>query len=161
MLGSWRGTERSPARRPKKAKGKIMAGGGVIVQGGCASLARLGLGITSFTSMSLRLYTNNYTPTVTDTLSNYTELSGVGYSAFTYTPGTWSVTGSGGVATASYPAHTFALTGAATVYGYFMELVLASGSTLFGAELFSSGPFVIPSGGGSITITTNWTLQNG
>jgi hypothetical protein len=137
-----------------------MSGPGVIVQGGCTGLARLGLGITTFTSMSLHLYTNNYTPTTTDTLSNYTELTGVGYTALTYTAGTWSVVGSGGIATCTYPAHTFTLTGAATVYGYYMELVLASGSTLFGAELFTGGPFVIPSGGGTITITTDWTLQN-
>jgi hypothetical protein len=122
----------------------------------------LALGIitnqTTQGNLKLHLFKNNYTPVETSTYSSFTESTATGYSAKTLTGATWSIsTDGGGTTTATYPAQTFTYTATETIYGYY---VTDNGNTtcLF-AERFSDGPYVIPSGGGSVTITLDWTAD--
>lgn len=73
-----------------------------------------------------RLFTNNITPSETDTAGTYTEASGGGYSAKTLTGASWTIVG-GAPSTASYARQDWvfsgALSGGATIYGYFVTRV--------------------------------------
>jgi hypothetical protein len=115
------------------------------------------LNFASPDDVKLHLYTNNHTPTSSDTTANYTESSGAGYAAITLTGSSWVIAGPT-PATASYPQQTFTYTGAEpTIYGYYVTN--NAGTTLEWAELFTDGPYAIPSGGGSVKITPKISLQ--
>jgi hypothetical protein len=110
---------------------------------------QLGIG-TAPGNLHWHLYSNNHTPAVTDTLGNYTELSGVGYAVQVTQPTDWTVATVSNVTTATAPNAVFSFSGAvSTIYGYY--LTDASDSTLLAAELFSAVQS-IPSGGGTITL---------
>lgn len=86
-----------------------------------------------------RYFTNNITPSETDTAGSYTEASGGGYAAMTLTGNNWTVTaGAPSVASHAQQTTTFtgALTGNPTIYGYFVTR--ASTGDLVLAETFSS-----------------------
>jgi len=105
----------------------------------------------------LHLYTNNITPSSSDTLGTYSESSGAGYAAITLTGSSWVIAGPT-PATAAYPQQTFTYTGAEpTIYGYYVS---NNGITVLEwAEKFTDGPYAIPSGGGSVKITPKISLQ--
>lgn len=98
--------------------------------------------VTSVENLDYRLYTSNITPAETDTASTYTsnEAAGGGYAEKALTGASWTVTG-GAPSEAAYAQqdYTFtgALTGNATVYGYFVtrattgDLILAESFTAF------------------------------
>jgi hypothetical protein len=84
-----------------------------------------------------RLFTNNITPSETDTAATYTEASGSGYVAIPATGASWTIT-PGSPTTAVYPQMTYTFTGALpTIYGYYVtrqstgDLVLAETFTSF------------------------------
>jgi hypothetical protein len=105
----------------------------------------------------LHLYTNNVTPSSSDTLTTYTESAGAGYAAITLTGASWVIAGPT-PATASYPQQTFTYTGAEpTIYGYYVSNNAIT--ILEWAEKFTDGPYAIPSGGGSVKITPKISLQ--
>ena len=58
--------------------------------------------------------------------------------------------------TFTYPQQTFTLTGALTAYGYFV--VGTTSGILYWSEVFTGGPYVIPSGGGTIQVTLNGSM---
>jgi hypothetical protein len=104
-------------------------------------------------ALKLHLYTNNYTPQLSDTLSSYTECTTTGYSAITLTATNWSASTVSGVTTATYtssPMPTFTLSAAVTVYGYYVTD--SGGTNLILAELFAV-PYAFSSSGGSIVIS--------
>lgn len=94
-------------------------------------------------------FTNNITPSETDTAGTYTEAAGGGYAAFTCTGSSWTIT-AGAPSTAAYAQQTQtftgALTGTASIYGYYVTRA-TSGDLLF-AEAFAvytpaaSGDFI-------------------
>jgi len=96
--------------------------------------------LTNASTWKLRLYSNNYTPTNSDTVSNYTEATFTGYSAITLTRSvsgsTWTITSSSSPASASYPAQTFSATSAQTIYGYY--ITDSGGTKVIYAEKFAS-----------------------
>lgn len=99
----------------------------------------------------IRLYTNNHTPDEADVKSTYTESTALGYAAITLVGATWTVATAAGVTTATYPQQTFSYTaGEPSVYGYYVTDL--SNSVLLWVEAFTDGPYVVPSGGGSIKI---------
>lgn len=108
-------------------------------------------------NLKIKLFTNNVTPDKSYVASSLTECTATGYAAVTTASGSFTVTegtGNGSTATTiAYPAQTFTLTAAATCYGYF--LVGATSGKLYWAEVFSGGPYTIPSGGGTISVTVN------
>lgn len=75
-------------------------------------------------NLTLKLFTNNYTPLTTSVAGDFTEAAGGGYAAITLTAGSWTVSTSSTPRQASYAEQTFtftgALTGNATIYGYFI-----------------------------------------
>ena len=103
--------------------------------------------------LTLRLYTNNYTPIETTVVGNLTEATATGYAAISLTGASWSTTD--GVS--DYAQQTFTFTAAETCYGYY--LTRTTGGELIAAELFSDGPYVVPSGGGTIKVTPQVTVS--
>lgn len=108
-------------------------------------------------NLVLRLYTSNTTPAETDTAATYTEMSGVGYSAITLTGASWAVPVEGAPSSIGFAQQTFTLTDAVNAFGYFMTRVTSGRIAL--AERFTSAPFSIPSGGGTIRITPQITAD--
>jgi len=115
-------------------------------------LAQVFLNMTAQQNLTLRLFTNNHTPVVTDTFATFTECALSGYAAFTFTAGTWSGSTAGGVSSYSYPAHNFTFdpyAGGTTIYGY---LVTIPGVTAVLGDLLGT-PYAVPAGGGIMQIT--------
>ena len=84
------------------------------------------------------------------------ELTSAGYAPITLTSTNWTTTQSGGVSTAVYSEVTFNLATTATTYGYYVTNVTGN---LLWLERFSGAPFNIPSGGGTVSISTKLTLS--
>lgn len=115
-------------------------------------LLEAALGKVAAGNLKLKLYTNNYTPTHTDTTASFTELGAVqGYTAKTLTTSSWNA-GTAGTGTGTSLSNKAAITyaqqtwtadgtgGAQTVYGYF--ITDNAGTTLLGGEKFAAGvPF--------------------
>lgn len=98
------------------------------------------LGHTAQTeNMNLRLFTSSgITPADTDTAATYTgsEAAGGGYAAKSILAASWNVAANPATYAAQTWTFTGALTGAATIYGYFMTR--ATTSDLMIAEKFAS-----------------------
>ena len=108
---------------------------------------------TAPANLILHLYTNNITPSPTDTAGTYTEANGFGYAAITLTGGSWSFTDAT-PSSATYPQVTFTFNGnLGNVYGYYMT----QNGILLLAERFSTGPFSIVNNGDNIKITPTIT----
>jgi hypothetical protein len=106
----------------------------------------------------LRLYSNNVTPSKSDVVGDYTEVTGNGYAAVTLTPGNF-VFSEGDPATAAYPQVTYTFTGeAGNVFGYYVTRATA-GDLMF-ANKFSNAPIYIANNGDEIRITLTITLNN-
>jgi hypothetical protein len=112
---------------------------------------------TTPTNPRLHLYTNNITPSTSDVLSLYTESVATGYSVKELGGTFWTFATVSGTSTASYATQTFSYSTTDTLYGYY--LTDQSVATLIWAEKFSGGPFTLPSGGGTITISPVIQLQ--
>ncbi len=108
------------------------------------------LGHTAADNVRLHLFTNNLTPSESDTLSMYTESSATGYSVKELPGASCTFFTSAGTSSATYARQTFTYTTAETVYGYYMTNQAVS--TLIWAERFTGAPFQIPTGGGTIDI---------
>jgi hypothetical protein len=109
-------------------------------------------------TLVLRLYSNNQTPTSLDSASNYTELSGYGYSSVTLVPNSFSFN-TGTPCTATYPQISFTFTGAAGyIYGYFVTQA-SSGNLVF-ANRFSNAPIQIANNGDQIRVTLTIQIAN-
>ncbi len=109
-------------------------------------------------TLELRLYSNDRTPTSADVDTDYTEVSGNGYTAVTLTPANFVFT-SGDPGQAAFPQVTFAFTGAAgNIYGYYV--VGATSGDLQFANRFSNAPINIANNGDEIRITLTITLNN-
>lgn len=109
-------------------------------------------------TIKLRLYSNNRTPSSTDTISDYTEVSAAGYAEKTFTGDDWTIEID--ELTDNYVAalddQTFTMTETATVYGYF---ITSEDDTLILAERFPTAPQVLDSDGGNIIITPQIGLR--
>jgi len=106
--------------------------------------------------LKLKLFTNDYTPVEGTVVGNFTECTATGYAAKTLTGASWTIATVANVTTASYAAQTFTMSSAANCYGYYVTN--SAGTSVLFAEKFPS-VFTIPSGGGSVTVTLNWTAD--
>lgn len=113
--------------------------------------------LTSFlttANLKLRLYSNNVTPSETDTAATFTQVTGGGYSEITLSSAGWTIN-LGDPTFAVYAQQTFSFTGAtgapSTIYGYY---VVNLAGVLQWAERFPGAniPFS-PIAGSSIRIT--------
>jgi len=118
---------------------------------GLQRLLEFALNKSSQGNLKLHLFKNNYTPVGGSVLSNFTEVTLTGYAAVTLTGSSWSIAVASNVVTASYAAQTFTFSATGeTVYGYY---VTDNGTAkVLWAELLGT-PYVVPGGGGSVTIT--------
>lgn len=122
----------------------------VIQNQGEADAAAAFVGKSQLPALVLRLFTNDITPSESDTLSQYVEADINGYAGIALDPDEWVIV-EGAPTSASYPEQVFGLTEAGVVYGYY--LARAAGGRLAGSERFFAGPYVVPQGGGPIKIT--------
>jgi hypothetical protein len=110
-------------------------------------------------NLKIKVFVNNVTPDKSFTAASLTECSASGYAAITTSAGSFTITEGTGAGTTpttiAYPQQTFALTAGATCYGYYV--IGATSTKLYLAELFTGGPYVIPSGGGNVLVTVNFS----
>lgn len=67
------------------------------------------LNVQAAEDIVIKLYSNNKTPSATDVVGDYTEVSGGGYASIALTAGSWSVS-AGNPSQAQYPQITFSFT---------------------------------------------------
>jgi hypothetical protein len=105
-------------------------------------------------AMSLRLYTNNYTPVMSDSLGLFTELAVAGYAPISLVTGNWTIGLVAGQVVASYIAVTFVMTAAFTVYGYYATIGAGGGTDWeFGEK--AAAPITFGAGGGGVYVQLN------
>jgi len=120
--------------------------------------AKVFLKKTAEVDLTLRLFTNNFTPLTTSVWADFTECSLGGYAAYTITPADWTGSTVAGLATYTLPTVTFTLNpyaGGTTIYGYVLTI---PGVTAVLAELFGT-PFAVPAGGALVNITPTYEDQ--
>jgi hypothetical protein len=114
------------------------------------------VGMTVAGNPVLHLYSNDHTPTDYTVKANLTECSAAGYVPITLLSSNWTTTQVGGVTTAVYSEQTFTFSGSAIAYGYY---ITDTSDKLLWLEKFGTSAFEIPSGGGSISITSKLSLS--
>lgn len=120
-------------------------------------LLRYMLNNTTQADCEYHLYTNNKTPAATDGLNNYTESVASNYTGYRLLGSQWTVSsGVSAGATATYAVQNFNFSAADTIYGYFATSL--NKAVLLWAEIFTGGPFVLPSSGGTIALTPRISL---
>lgn len=111
--------------------------------------------------LTLKLYTNNYTPLDTSVAGDYTEASGGGYAAKTLTNGSWTISTGNDPSDAVYAQQTWTFTGTlagtATIYGYFV--IDAAGVLVFGEKFDYS--FTPAKNGDQLKLTPKFQLSKG
>jgi hypothetical protein len=108
--------------------------------------------------MLLHLYSNNWSPNYTDTLTNYTEVSVSGYVPMVLNGGMWTIgLNDSGIVAATYPMQTFPFSTSVTAFGYYITDNAIT--TVIFAEMFSNPPFYLSSSGGNIKITPTVTFN--
>lgn len=115
------------------------------------------VGMVNADNPVLHLYSNNVTPSDSTVISDLTEVStSNGYNPITLLSQNWTTTQVGGVTTAVYSEQTFAFATDATAYGYY---VTDQSNNMLWLERFTGAPFIIPDGGGTISITSRLVLS--
>jgi hypothetical protein len=113
-------------------------------------------------ALTLRLYSNNYTPVPTSIAANFTEIVGGGYAAKALTFASWVITPNS-PSDALYPLQTWTFTGPTnapgTIYGYYVTR--NSDGLLRWAGRFAVGylPFS-PIAGSTVKITPRFTASS-
>lgn len=112
-------------------------------------------------NLTLKLYTSNTTPADTDIATTYTEAAGGGYAAKTLTNGSWTVTTANDPSDATYAIQTWtftgALTGSATIYGYYV--VDADGTLIFAEK--ASATYTPANNGDQYSVTPKFQASKG
>lgn len=123
---------------------------------GEAQMLAIILGKTPAETLSLKLYSNDITPSETDTAATYTEVSGYGYAAAVFSPDDFTIV-EGAPSIATPAAKTFSFTGAAGyVYGYYV--VGGTSGKVYWAERFPA-TFNAQSYGDHIVVTAPFGLD--
>jgi hypothetical protein len=106
-------------------------------------------------NITLKLYKNNHAPLVTDTPAAFTEPTAAGYASVALAGASWTGSTAAGLSDYTYPATVFTFTnngGGETIFGCFF--VDTAGNLLMAGLLDTA--FVIPVGGGTVTINPEW-----
>lgn len=108
---------------------------------------------TTTEPLTLRLYSNDYTPNPDSESENFTEVtSGGGYLPYVLDGEDWSISDG----SASYPQQQWLFVASkGNIYGYYVTL--ANGDVIF-AEKFSNGPYNIASNGDIIRVNITFTI---
>ena len=133
-----------------------------IVYSDVGEIAALTGFVTQISGATLRLFQNDFTPTVSNahTASNYTESNFTGYSAIALDQGWGSVTTDGdGKASVSYSQEVeYAIGSSQTCYGYYVTDT--SGDVLF-SERFDTHKDFVDGETFSMTPTLSFRSENG
>ena len=107
--------------------------------------------------LTVRLYSNDYTPGDATITADFTEVVGGGYAAQALIPANWDIT-PGNPSEAQYNQETVFVFNAAVgnVYGYY--ITRADNLTMW-AERFTNGPFNVQVSGSEIRITLRFTAN--
>jgi len=109
-------------------------------------------------NLVLRLYSNNITPSDTDTAGTYTEATFAGYSAITLAGASWNAAAAGSIAYSAEQTFTRSSTGAPeNIYGYYVTQ--ATSGLLVYSERDGSAPFAVTNLGDAIKITPTITAN--
>ena len=110
-------------------------------------------------ALQFGLFTNDYTVTCTDILTDYTECSAPGYAPVDLVGGDWTEYVSECVLTAAYPTFNISFSGpgdpAQTIYGYY--LIAGELGVLYSSNNLSS-PYSLPAGDSVIAVSLSWVL---
>lgn len=113
---------------------------------------------TTVRDLIYRFFSNNITPSETDTAATYTESAGGGYASKTLTGASWTLT-NGAPTSAAYAQQTWTFTGALTtnpnIYGYYVTRVTDADLVL--AENFAT--FTPTNNGDQILLTPQITCD--
>ena len=113
---------------------------------------------TPWSTAKVRLFTNNHTPTDSDTVANYTEATFSGYAAVTIGAFPASAVAAH-VASSSPPTITFTLTaGTQNIYGVY--ITDAAGTNLLGAVLDPNAPVTLNTTTNTYQVTLTLSLQS-
>lgn len=111
-------------------------------------------GKTTETALTLRLFSNNITPSNTDTEASYTEVAGGGYAAIALTAASWVAATVASPSSTSYAQQTFTFTGATTapgtIYGYYLT---NAGGKLVYSQTLTAGVFTPAVNGDNVKVT--------
>lgn len=125
----------------------------ITVNVGEVLLLKYMLGATPASNVKLRLFTNNITPSESDTLSMYTESAAAGYTPIALPGTSWTYATTSGTSYAAYARQTFSYGTSEVVHGYYLtNLDESSDDELIWAEKFTDGPYNVPNGGGTINV---------
>jgi hypothetical protein len=95
-----------------------------------------------------------------DTWRDFTVCTAAGYGDTLLAMGSWTITSTGDSSNAVYAQKTFTFTAGDSARGYFVTSKTAAGDTVvLWGEKFTDGPYVIPSGGGTIKVTPRISLN--
>lgn len=109
-------------------------------------------------NLVLRLYSNNITPSDTDTAGTYTEATFAGYAAITLTGASWNAAAAGSITYSAQQTFTRSSTGTTeNIYGYYCTQ-LASGVLVY-SERDASAPFAVTNSGDNIKLTPTITAN--
>ena len=112
-------------------------------------------------ALTIRLFDNDYTPTETDTVAAYTEVTGSNYAGISLgTPGNWTITdGEPSLAEHTQVSWTFDANAnqVGNVYGYYVTR--DTSNDLVWAERFTNGPYNIQTENDQIRITPRLTAN--
>lgn len=118
---------------------------------------RMFLNMSTPEDLVLRLFSNDKTPVETDTISDYTEVTGGGYASQPLVSLSWVIV-QGDPTQASQPEIIFTFTGSVgNVYGYYVNQTTST--DLIWAERFTNGPFNIQHNNDEIRVTLTITLE--
>ena len=123
---------------------------------GEVKIISVALGKDAAEDLVLKLYTNDYTPVETSTGTDFTEVSGHGYTAKTLTASDWTVA-SGAPAIATATLQTFSFTSGVSIYGCYV--VGATSGVVYWAERFTITPRVIQYSGDELEVTPVYGLD--
>ncbi len=113
--------------------------------------------IIYYDTLRLHLYSNDRTPSKTDTIGQYTSVVFVGYSPKLLTASEWviDIDDLTNNYVATFPQQVFTFDDIVTAYGYY----ITSGSNLVIAERFANAPVSLQSDGGNIKVTPTIGLR--
>lgn len=109
--------------------------------------------VSSTETLKIKLFTNNYTPTPSASISDFTEATGGGYTEKILTSTAWTF--ANGIATC--PSQLWTFTGSVgNVYGYY--LVRQTTGDVVAAERFTGGPYNVANNGDTITVNLSLNI---
>ena len=128
----------------------------VLTNEGEVKILSIAFGKDAQENLTLKLFTNNYTPVEASTASSFTEATGYGYAAASITASDWTLV-AGDPTYATNIEKVFSFTGAlGTVYGYY--LIGATSGKVYWAEKFTNA-ITIQNNGDQIRITPVFGLE--